>query len=370
MHCCSSFSPSFTATIVLLLLVEVITRGDSFAIASNRGKLTSCTIRSSRTSRMKEEENKNSMKLRMGDNSDLEGQEPVIVLVTGSSTGIGKSTALAFSENPRFKVYATMRDISKWNGPVNQENLIVTALDVSSEQSVNAAVAELESKEGRGVSIVINNAGYGMVGYLESVDVDQAKEVFDVNVFGAVRVLQACLPSMRKSGGGYIINVSSLSGIRGIPCFEFYTGSKFALEGIMDSLRYTLASFNIGITNVNPGPVRTAFGDRLGKVSAGGRGTRVIPLDEGDWIQNMTDDMVNTLSKRVQEDNNAQSSEEVANLLVDLACKYLEDPIKPVPFNTGSCETSQKILEDLKRHPTGWGGTTFENIKNFVPQRK
>ena len=153
-----------------------------------------------------------------------------------------------------------MRDISKWNGPVNQENLIVTALDVSSEQSVNAAVAELESKEGRGVSIVINNAGYGMVGYLESVDVDQAKEVFDVNVFGAVRVLQACLPSMRKSGGGYIINVSSLSGIRGIPCFEFYTGSKFALEGIMDSLRYTLASFNIDITNVNPGPVRTAFG--------------------------------------------------------------------------------------------------------------
>ena len=84
----------------------------------------------------------------------------------------------------------------------------------------------------------------------------------------------------------------------------------------------------------------------------------------------MTNDMVNTLSKRVQEDNNAQSSEEVANLLVDLACKYLEDPIKPVPFNTGSCETSQKILEDLKRHPTGWGGTTFENIKNFVPQRK
>ena len=301
---------------------------------------------------------------------NFDTKKPVIVLITGSSTGIGKSTALAFASDPRFKVYATMRDVSKWDGPQNQENLIIASLDVTSEESVMKAVQELESREGRGASIVINNAGYGMVGYLESVHINEAKDVFDVNVFGAVRVLQACLPYMRKSEGGYIINVSSLSGIRGIPCFEFYTGSKFALEGIMDSLRYTLASFNVHITNVNPGPVRTPFGDRLGNASSGGRGTRSIRQDDGDWIQTMTDNMVGTLSKRVQEDDSAQTSEEVANVLVNLASKYLEDPTKSVPFNTGSCDASQKIIEDLKRHPTGWEGTTYENIKKFVPKRK
>ena len=84
----------------------------------------------------------------------------------------------------------------------------------------------------------------------------------------------------------------------------------------------------------------------------------------------MTNDMVSTLSKRVQEDDNAQSSEDVATVLVNLAREYLKDPTQPVPFNTGSCDASQKILEDLRRYPTGWGGRTYENIKKFVPERK
>jgi NADP-dependent 3-hydroxy acid dehydrogenase YdfG len=99
-------------------------------------------------------------------------------------------------------------------------------LDVTSDESVAACVAKvMNDNNGRPVDIVINNAGYGVAGYLESVHINEAKDVFDVNVWGAVRVLQALLPGMRKKGGGYVINISSTSGIRGIPCFEYYTGT-------------------------------------------------------------------------------------------------------------------------------------------------
>ena len=99
-------------------------------------------------------------------------------------------------------------------------------MDVTSDESVAACVAKvMNDNNGRPVDIVINNAGYGVAGYLESVHINEAKDVFDVNVWGAVRVLQALLPGMRKKGGGYVINISSTSGIRGIPCFEYYTGT-------------------------------------------------------------------------------------------------------------------------------------------------
>ena len=99
-------------------------------------------------------------------------------------------------------------------------------MDVTSDESVAACVAKvMNDNNGRPVDIVINNAGYGVAGYLESVHINEAKDVFDVNVWGAVRVLQAVLPGMRKKGGGYVINISSTSGIRGIPCFEYYTGT-------------------------------------------------------------------------------------------------------------------------------------------------
>ena len=99
-------------------------------------------------------------------------------------------------------------------------------MDVTSDESVTACISKVsKDNEGRPVDIVVNNAGYGIAGYLESVGINEAKDVFDVNVWGVVRVLQAVLPGMRKKGGGYVINISSTSGIRGIPCFEFYTGN-------------------------------------------------------------------------------------------------------------------------------------------------
>jgi NADP-dependent 3-hydroxy acid dehydrogenase YdfG len=179
---------------------------------------------------------------------------PTTVLITGCSSGIGLATALEFAKNPKFKVWATMRNTSSWKDVVVPSNVIVLPLDVTSDESVTNAVNTILQTDTK-IDIVVNNAGYGMVGTLETVHIEEAKKMFDVNVWGVVRVLQAVLPSMRKNKQGHVIGVSSTSGIRATPANEFYAGSKFALEGISEAMRYSLAAFNISVTNVNPGPV-------------------------------------------------------------------------------------------------------------------
>ena len=129
-----------------------------------------------------------------------------VVLVTGASSGIGKAIALEFASHEGYRVWATMRDPAKWTPPAAGtaalgENIVVAALDVTSESSVNALVAQLMQEEDR-LDILINNAGYGLSGVLESATVEQAQALFDVNVWGVVRVLQACLPHMRRRRAG------------------------------------------------------------------------------------------------------------------------------------------------------------------------
>jgi len=203
-----------------------------------------------------------------------------VVFITGCSSGIGLVTALYLANHPSkiFKVYASMRSTDYWKGRGqyhDKNSLEAIECDVTSSDSVQKAIDYIMKKEGS-ISIVINNAGYGVSGCLEQVTIDEAQKLFDVNVWGAVRVLQSALPHMRKAQKGYIINISSTSGIRGIPCFEYYTSSKFALEGFTDSMRYSLAHFNISVTNINAGPIKTQFTDRFGNVEKGGKGTKTI----------------------------------------------------------------------------------------------
>ena len=179
---------------------------------------------------------------------------PTTVLLTGCSSGIGKAAALEFAKNPKFKVWATMRNTSAWEKETVPSNVVVAQLDVTSEESIAKTVNRIIETDTK-IDILVNNAGYGMVGTLETVHVEEAKKMFDVNVWGVVRVLQAVLPHMRKVLKGHIIGISSTSGIRATPANEFYAGSKFALEGISEAMRYSLAAFNISVTNVNPGPV-------------------------------------------------------------------------------------------------------------------
>jgi short-subunit dehydrogenase len=289
----------------------------------------------------------------------------VVVLVTGSSSGIGQSAVEEFAKHPQYKVWATMRNIEK--SPFsNIPNVAVTSLDVTSDESVNFAVNEIIAEDGK-IDVLINNAGFGLAGCLETVHIEEAKELFEVNLWGVMRVTQKVLPFMRNRRMGQIINLSSTSGLRGIPCFEIYTSSKFALEGMMDSLRYTLAPFNISVTNVNAGPVRTGFTDRFGKAEVGGKGTRLLDDETGDYLHVFTDRIIAGLNYRMQSAE-GQSSAELGQLLVNLVhLKENARRITDIPFNIGSNRDSQKMLEELRKYPTGWGGLYNEILKNIPP---
>lgn len=191
---------------------------------------------------------------------------PKIVLVTGCSTGIGLSAAilLANDKNKRFKVYATMRNLEKKGALEEQgknvlgDTLIIKAMDVCSDDSVNAVVEELLADHQR-IDVVINNAGIGMSGALETQTMDMTRKVFETNFFGVLRLTKAVLSSMKSNRDGHIICVTSMGGIFGTPFNSVYCSSKFAVEGLIESLAPMLRSFNVRCSLIEPGPVSTSF---------------------------------------------------------------------------------------------------------------
>jgi short-subunit dehydrogenase len=140
-------------------------------------------------------------------------------------------------------------------------------LDIRSDASVGACVGALLGREGR-IDVLVNNAGTMLVGESEGTSLAQAKEQFDTNFFGVVRMVNALLPAMRAQGVGRIVNVSSLLGLTAVPLLPLYTASKFALEGYSESLRYELRDFGISVALVEPSWVRTALGEAGQQVSA------------------------------------------------------------------------------------------------------
>jgi NAD(P)-dependent dehydrogenase (short-subunit alcohol dehydrogenase family) len=258
-----------------------------------------------------------------------------------------------------------MRDTSKWETSSNRDNIVVSQLDVSNDESVNVLVSKIIEEEGQ-IDIIVNNAGYGIAGCVECVTIEEAKAMFDVNLWGVVRVLQAALPVMRSRRRGHIINISSTIGIRGIPAFEYYCSSKFALEGLADSMRYSLAPYGISVTNVNAGPVKTPFGDKFGSLEKGGLGTRDVD-DPDNFLVRLTKRMAASLARRMKTPE-AKTSEEVAMVVANVAqLKHDLSNLHDVPFNVGSSPESQAILEEFRKHPTGWGGT-FTTMLKAMPK--
>lgn len=189
-----------------------------------------------------------------------------VVLITGSSTGIGFSTAILLAQDPekRFKVYATVRNIAK--GRTLEEagkemlgiSLFIKGLDVCSDDSVNQTVQEILDTEGR-VDILINNAGVGLFGILETQTMEIAKSVFETNVFGLLRVTKLVLPKMKANKSGHIINISCMGGINSVPFSGVYCATKFAVEGLTESLAPLAMKFNVKCSLIEPGPVGTSF---------------------------------------------------------------------------------------------------------------
>ena len=189
-----------------------------------------------------------------------------VALVTGSSSGIGFETSLALARNG-YHTFATMRNLGKdekIKQIIEKEDLSIEILelDVDSEESVNRAIKIISGKKGR-IDVLVNNAGYGMWGTVEDVSIDEFKEQFETNFFSIIRLIQKVAPIMRKQGSGNIVNISSVAGRIGFPVSPAYISSKFALEGLSESLRFELMPFGINVIIIEPGVIKTNFFDSM-----------------------------------------------------------------------------------------------------------
>ena len=173
-----------------------------------------------------------------------------VVLITGTSSGMGKETAM-FLANRGFIVYAGSR--TPQNVP-KHKNINPIKLDITCKDDIKKQTDKIKH-----IDILINNAGYGLVSTVEEMDEKQMFEQYNVNVFGTLRMCKAVIPKMRKQNSGIIINISSFLGRIGLPLLTFYNSSKYAVEGITDSLRYELKDFNIRVHSIMPGFFDTNF---------------------------------------------------------------------------------------------------------------
>jgi NAD(P)-dependent dehydrogenase (short-subunit alcohol dehydrogenase family) len=177
-------------------------------------------------------------------------------LITGASSGIGEATALQLAALG-YTVYAGARRVERMSDLADC-GIRTRAIDVTDDESMAALVEAIIAETGR-IDVLINNAGYGSYGALEDVPIDEARRQFDVNLFGLARLTQLVLPQMRAQLDGYIVNVSSMGGKIWEPLGSWYHASKFAVEGLSDSLRIEVAEFGIKVVIIQPGSIRTEW---------------------------------------------------------------------------------------------------------------
>lgn len=182
------------------------------------------------------------------------------IFITGASSGIGKETA-KFFHSKGWNVVATMRSPEKETELRSLDNVLVTRLDVLDVESIKEAVAESIQKFG-GIDVLLNNAGYGAYGPLESFPREKIVRQFNTNVIGLIDVTRAILPHFRENKKGIILNVSSMGGKMTFPLGSLYHGTKFAVEGISESLRFEVEQFGGRIKIIEPGAIATDFAGR------------------------------------------------------------------------------------------------------------
>jgi len=177
-----------------------------------------------------------------------------VILITGCSTGIGQDLAERLTKNG-YTVIATARRLETIE---NLNSALKLPLDVTNNESITAAVDKVIHCFGR-IDILINNAGYAARSVVEDISDDQIQQMFNVNVYGVIRMIRAVVPYMRKEKSGRIINIGSIAGKMVIPVSGAYCASKFALEALNDALRLELMAFGISVVLVEPGNIQTNF---------------------------------------------------------------------------------------------------------------
>ncbi|APG89146.1 short chain dehydrogenase (plasmid) [Sinorhizobium americanum CCGM7] len=180
-----------------------------------------------------------------------------VALVTGASSGIGLVTAQALRREG-YRVFGTSRK----RLPDTSDGITMLVCDVTSDASVQSVVDEILNRAGR-IDLLVNNAGIGLLGGAEESTTEQAKAIFDVNVFGVIRMTNAVLPAMRRQRGGRIVNLSSILGLIPAPYNALYASTKHAIEGYSESLDHEVRTQGIRIVLVEPGVTRTSFEENI-----------------------------------------------------------------------------------------------------------
>lgn len=250
------------------------------------------------------------------------------ILITGCSSGFGLDAAKTLSKKGHH-VYATMRAVDGRNAPKAQElrdfaadegvSISVHEMDVTSDASVSAAMADIDH-----VDVVINNAGYGYGGPVESFEGDEILAQLDLNVVGTARVSNAVLPQMRERGDGLIIQVSSTAGRGAFPGFGVYHASKWGLEGMSEGMRYELAPLGIDVVMVEPGPFETNFFDNMKQ------GSRQGVMGAYGHIGEFFEGFQQTV-RQLFEDGEAPTD---AHIVVDIFDRLIDTPKGKRPFRT------------------------------------
>ena len=251
-------------------------------------------------------------------------------IVTGANSGIGRSTAISLAKSG-YSVFATMRSLKrgeKLREITRQLDLDIREieLDVSETASVQQGVGEILGQSNQ-IDVLINNAGIGSNAVIEDVDIESDKEVFETNFWGAVRCIQAVLPTMRAQRSGHIVQVSSIAGRVGLPAQPIYSASKWALEGLSENLAHDLSSFGVRVSIIEPGVTRTAI---LGK-------NNTVP-ENADF-------------------------ENIYARMLDMYMQGIEANIRPEAVS----ETILQCLESSSkklRWPVAWGAETMVNARH------
>ena len=179
------------------------------------------------------------------------------VLITGCSAGIGRAGAELFADKG-WNVVATMRTPAAAQDLAARPNVLVTALDVTDEGSIDAAVGKAEERFGA-IDVLVNNAGYGVYGLLEATSVESIRRQFETNGVGLLATTRAVVPGMRKRRSGVVVNVGSIAGKMTYPLGTMYNGTKFAVEGISEALRFELREIGVRVKLIEPGIIYTNF---------------------------------------------------------------------------------------------------------------
>ncbi len=268
-----------------------------------------------------------------------------IAVVTGSSTGIGFETSLLLARNG-FYTYATMRDTHKGDNIkeiANDENLPlkVLSMDVDNDDSIRNTIQNVLDEKKK-IDILINNAGYGLFGALEDISIEEAKKQFETNLFGAIRTIKEVLPTMREQKNGLIINITSLAGIVGIPAECIYVSTKFALEGLSESISYELQPYGIQVILIEPGVITTNFVPNIKFPNQIYNNNNIKKKNSSSYYSNTIDTF---LSHYFSAMNNAQPPKEVAIVILE------------------AIKNASNSSESLFRYTVGGDAKTFAQAK-------